>query len=431
MKDLNLILSLVIFIVTYILIILEKVDRTVVALLGASLMVLTKIITQEHAFKEIDFNTLGLLISMMVIVMIMKKTGLFEYLAIRTVKVAKGEPLRILILLSIITGVLSAMLDNVTTILLVLPVTISIAKDLRLNPIPYIIAEIFASNVGGTATLVGDPPNIMIGGSVGLSFMDFIINDAVIAIPLLLLTTYIFALIYRKKLVTNNDAKQKIMSMDENEAIKDRGLMTKSLAVLGLTILGFVLHGTLHLESATIAIAGAVLLLLLTSVGTNAKVKVSSILEEVEWKTIFFFVGLFILVGGIRETGVIKMLAEGVLDITEGDLMLTALAILWVSAIASAFVDNIPFVATMIPMIKDIGAISGMNIAPLWWALSLGACLGGNGTIVGASANVIAIGMAEDAGHKITFGKFFKVAFPVMLLTIVISSVYLFFRYLI
>jgi Na+/H+ antiporter NhaD/arsenite permease-like protein len=430
MNDLNLVLSVVIFMATYVLIILEKFDRTVVALAGAVLMILTKIITQEKAFEEVDFNTLGLLISMMVIVMIMKKTGLFEYLAIRTVKAARGEPVKIIILLSLITGVLSALLDNVTTILLILPVTLSMAKDLHLNPVSFIIAEVFASNVGGTATLVGDPPNIMIGGAVGLSFMDFIINDAVIAFPLLLLTTYIFALIYKKKLVTNDTARKRIMGMNEMEAIKDIELMIKSLLVLSITMIGFVLHGVLHLESATIAISGAIVLLLLSTVGQNARVRVEKILEEVEWKTIFFFVGLFILVGGIKETGVIKMLAESVLNITEGNLVLTTLAILWVSAIASAFVDNIPFVATMIPMIKDIGVISGMNITPMWWALSLGACLGGNGTIVGASANVIALGMAEDSGQRISFGRYFKVAFPVMLLTIVIASGYLYVRYL-
>ncbi|MFZ3100813.1 MAG: ArsB/NhaD family transporter [Desulfitobacteriaceae bacterium] len=420
----QIIVASTIFIVAYILIIWDKFDRAVIAMSGASLMIFLKILSQENAFKEIDFNTLGLLISMMVIVMITKRSGIFEYMAVKTVKIAKGEPIKIIILLSLITGLLSAVLDNVTTILLIMPVTLSIAKDLRINPLPFIISEVFASNVGGTATLVGDPPNIMIGSSVGLSFMDFIKNDAPIAIPLLFISTYIFVLMYRKKLVTTPEAKAKIMEMDEKECIKDRQLLIKSMLVLGLTIMGFMLHGVFHYESATIAIGGAVTLLFISNI------RPEKILHEVEWKTIFFFVGLFIMVGGIKEAGIIKILAKNVIDLTQGDLVLTTLAILWVSAIASAFLDNIPFVATMIPLIKDMGTMSGMDLTPIWWALSLGACLGGNGTIIGASANVIAIGMAEEHGHKITFGKYLKIAFPVMILTIVASSAYLFVFYL-
>ena len=420
----QMIISAAIFIVAYILIIWDRLDRTLVALSGAVLMVLLRILSQENAFKEIDYNTIGLLISMMVIVMIAKRSGIFEYLAVKTVKIAKGHPLRIIILMSIITGILSAFLDNVTTILLILPVTLSVAKDLRINPVPFIISEVFASNVGGTATLIGDPPNIMIGSSAGLSFMDFIKNDAVIVIPLLFFTTYIFMLVYKKKLVTTAEAKDRVIQMDENECIKDHVLLVKSLVVLGLTVIGFLLHSVLHYESATIAIGGAVLLLLIS------KIKPEKIFHEVEWKTIFFFVGLFVMVGGLKETGIIKMLAQGVLDLTNGDLTLTTMAILWVSAIASAFFDNIPFVATMVPMIQDVGAISGMILNPLWWALSLGACLGGNGTIIGASANVIAVGMADEHGYKISFGRYFKIAFPVMLMTIAICSIYLLVFYL-
>lgn len=423
-STIQMVVSSAIFIVAYILIIWDKFDRAVVALSGASLMILFKILSQENAFKEIDFNTLGLLISMMVIVMITKRSGVFEYMAVKTVKIAKGEPIKIIILLSLITGLLSAVLDNVTTILLILPVTLSIAKDLRINPIPFIITEVFASNVGGTATLIGDPPNIMIGSSVGLSFTDFIKNDAPIAIPLLFISTYILVLMYRKKLVATSEAKAKIMEMDEKECIKDRKLLIKSLIVLSLTIIGFMLHSILHYESATIAIGGAVALLFLSNIHPE------KIFHEVEWKTIFFFVGLFIMVGGIKEAGVIKILTKSVIDLTKGDLILTTMAILWVSAIASAFIDNIPFVATMIPLIKDMGTMSGMNLTPVWWALSLGACLGGNGTIIGASANVIAVGMAEEHGVKITFGKFFKVVFPLMLFTIAIASVYMLIFYL-
>lgn len=423
-STMQMLVSSSIFMAAYVLIIWDKFDRTVVALSGASLMILFRILSQEKAFEEIDYNTLGLLISMMIIVMITKRSGVFEYMAVKTVKIAKGEPVIIIILLSLITGLLSAVLDNVTTILLILPITLSVAKDLRLNPIPFIIAEVFASNVGGTATLIGDPPNIMIGSSVGLSFMDFIKNDAPIAVPLLFISTYILVLIYRKKLVATTEAKTRIMQMDEKECIKDHKLLIKSMIVLGLTTVGFVLHGVLHYESATIAIGGAIALLFASNL------RPEKIFHEVEWKTIFFFVGLFIMVGGIKEAGVIKILAENVIDLTQGDLILTTMAILWVSAIASAFVDNIPFVATMIPLIKDMRAISGMNLTPVWWALSLGACLGGNGTIIGASANVIATGIAEEHGHKITFGKYLKIAFPIMIITVVICSIYLYIFYL-
>ena len=420
----QIIVSSAIFITAYILIIWDKFDRAVIAMSGASLMILFKILSQENAFKEIDFNTLGLLISMMVIVMITKRSGIFEYLAVKTVKIARGEPIKILMLLSVTTGLLSAFLDNVTSILLIIPVTLSITKDLNINPIPFIITEIFASNVGGTATLVGDPPNIMIGSSVGLSFMDFIKNIAPIAIPMLFMITFIFVLMYRKKLIATSEAKTKILEMDEKKCIKDRSLLIKSLIILSLTIIGFMLHSVLHYESATIAITGAVALLFFSNISPE------KILHEVEWKTIFFFVGLFIMVGGLKEAGVIKILAKNAIDLTQGDLILTTMTILWVSAIASAFLDNIPFVATMIPLIKDMGTMSGMNLTPVWWALSLGACLGGNGTIIGASANVIATGLAEEQGHKITFRNYFKVAFPIMILSIVASSIYLFIFYL-
>lgn len=420
----DMLVSGVIFVLAYALIVSDWIDKTVVALSGAALMILVRILSQEDAFKAIDYNTIGLLIGMMVIVMILKRTGIFEFLAIKVVKTAKGDPKRILILLAVITGVLSGLLDNVTTILLILPVTFDIARDLRVSPMPFVITGVFASNVGGTATLVGDPPNIMIGSATGLSFTDFLINDARIAIPLLILTTFIFVSIYRKSLSAKRENMEKTLEMDESKAIKDRRLLVKSLIILGVTMAGFTLHGMLHYESATIAIAGAVALLFISGI------KPEKIFHEVEWNTIFFFAGLFIMVGGIEASGIIEVLAKGVLDMTSGNLALTAVAILWVSAIASAFIDNIPFVATMIPLIQDLETLSNINIMPLWWALSLGACLGGNGTIIGASANVIAAGMAEERGHKITFKYFFRKAFPVMLLTIVVSTAYLYLFYL-
>ncbi len=422
---LKLMVACAIFLIAYIFIMSEKVDRTLVAFIGACLMILTRIISQEDAFKNIDFNTIGLLIAMMVIVMITKRTGLFQYLAIKVVKIAKGEPTKLLILLALITGLLSGVLDNVTTILLIIPITFDITKELHISPVPFIIAEVFASNVGGTATLIGDPPNIMIGSAAGLKFMDFIKVDAVVAIPILLITTFIFALMYKKQLHTTEEAKQKILEMDEKSAIRDKTLLVKSLAVLAMTFFGFILHGMLNFESATVAIVGAVVLL------TISKISPTKILLEVEWGTIFFFVGLFMLVGGLKEAGAIKILAEWVLNMTHGNMILSTMAILWVSAIASAFIDNIPFVATMIPMIQDMGTLSGMNLKPLWWALSLGACLGGNGTIIGASANVIATGMAAEKGYKITFGQYFKIAFPMMILTVIICTIYLYLIYFI
>ncbi|WML36919.1 ArsB/NhaD family transporter [Clostridium sp. OS1-26] len=419
-NSIKIILACSIFLIAYVFIIFEKLDRTLIAFIGASLMILTGIISQEHAFGHIDYNTIGLLIGMMIIVMVVKRTGLFEYMAIKAAKIAKGDPKILLIFLSIVTGVLSAVLDNVTTILLIIPITFDIAKDLHISPIPFIITEIFASNVGGTATMVGDPPNIMIGSSVGLKFIDFIKVDATIAMPLLFLTTFIFALIYKNMLTTTEEAKEKVLRMDEKSAIKDKKLLIKSIVVLALTFIGFILHGVLHYESATIAITGAVILL------SISKLNPEKILHEVEWSTIIFFSGLFMLVGGLQEVGAIKLLAEWVLNITHGNLVLTTMSILWVSAIASAFVDNIPFVATMIPMIKDMGELSGINLTPLWWALSLGACFGGNGTIIGSSANVLAISMAGERGHKITFKKYFKVAFPMTILTVAIATLYLY-----
>lgn len=417
-------LSILIFVAVYAFIIWDKFDRAVIALSGAVLMILIGILTQEKAFLSIDYNTITLLISMMIIVMITKRTGIFEYLAIKIVKISKAEPFLLIILLSIVTGIVSSLLDNVTTILLILPVTLNVAKDLRINSIPFIIAEVFASNVGGTATLIGDPPNIMIGSKAGLDFIDFVANDAVIAIPILIITSLCFALIYKKQLVASDDVKSMILSMNEKDYLKDVKLLRQSLGVLILVVIAFLFHSIHHLESGVIALAGAVLLLFLSGLDSE------EILREVEWKTIAFFIGLFILVGAIDSVGAIHMMANEVIRVTGGNLFFAAIAILWVSAIASAFIDNIPFVATMIPLILQLGD-AGMNIYPLWWALSLGACLGGNGTIVGASANVIAVGMAEQYGYKITFGSYFKIAFPMMLLTIAISTVYLIVAYFI
>jgi len=415
-----------IFLLIYGLIIAEKIHRTIVAMIGGVLMVSLGIVNQETALHHIDFNTLGLLVGMMIIVGVTAETGLFKYIAILSAKKAKGEPVRIMVALTLITAVGSAFLDNVTTVLLMVPVTFSITRQLRVNPVPFLIAQIFASNVGGTATLIGDPPNIMIGSAVKeLTFMAFISNLAPIAAIVMAVYIPIFVWMFRKKIQTAPELKQSIMDLDEKAVISDRKLLYKCVAVLGITIIGFFLHQLLHLESATVALAGAFLLLLLTG-----EHMMEEAFTKVEWTTIFFFIGLFVLVSGLVETGVIAKLAEQAIELTGGDVVATSMLILWLSAIASAFLDNIPFVATMIPMIQEMGNMGVSNLEPLWWSLALGACLGGNGSLIGASANLIVAGLSGKEGHPIRFVQFIKIGFPLMLLSIVLSSIYIYLRYL-
>lgn len=418
-------LALAIFLITYAFIISEKIHRTIAAMCGAIVIILIGVVTQAQAIEHIDFNTLGLLIGMMILVSITAQTGVFKFMAIWAAKKAHGSPLTILVALSLITAIASAFLDNVTTVLLMVPVTLSIAKQLRVKALPYFIGEILASNIGGAATLIGDPPNIMIGSNVPeLDFMAFLVNLAPVCLIVLLVTILGLLLIYRKDLHTSPELQAKLMSLDEKDEITNHQLLKKSLAILGLTIVGFILHGALHVESATIALTGAFLLLLITG-----EHYLEDAFNKVEWTTIFFFIGLFVLVSGLVHTGVISMLAAEAMNWTGGDTELTAYLILWLSAIASAFVDNIPFVATMIPMIQEMGNLGIQNLDPLWWSLSLGACLGGNGTLIGASANVIVAGLAAKEGEPIRFVYFLKVAFPLMIVSIVISHLYVFLRY--
>lgn len=421
--------ALSIFIVVYIFIVSEKIHRTVIALTGAMLMILCGILTQEMAIHHIDFNTIGLLVGMMIVVSITGTTGLFNYLAIWAAKKVEAKPLKLLVALSLLTGVCSAFLDNVTTVLLTVPLTFSITKKLNIPVKPFLIAQILSSNIGGTSTLIGDPPNIMIGSAVPeMDFMAFISNLGIVCIVIFAVTMAILLLLYRKQLVTVPQLQAKVMAMNEYDEIKDSALLKKCLFVLFLIIVTFVLHSQLHLESATVALSGAAILMLI-SISRDER-KISKVLSNVEWLAIFFFAGLFILVGGLVETGVIKMMAERLLELTSGDLTKTTMLILWLSAIASAFIDNIPFVATLIPMIKDMGTMGMSNLEPLWWALSLGACLGGNGTIIGASANVVVASMAAMYGEKLSFGGYFVVAFPIMIISIVISTIYLLLFYL-
>ncbi|MBZ4670368.1 MAG: hypothetical protein JG769_672 [Oscillospiraceae bacterium] len=411
------IFSLLVFLIVMVLIVSEKINRTVAALVGASIIVLTHILSDSKALEYIDFNTLGVLIGMMIVVGIVKNTGVFEYLAIYAAKKSKGSPWKILVSLCAITALISALLDNVTTVLLIVPIIFVITEALEIDPILFLIPEIMASNIGGTATLIGDPPNIMIGSQAGLDFLDFIKNLAPIIIVVFIVTFFIFKVMYRGKLSVTDENKARIMQMDEKKAIRNPVLLKKSLVVLALILVGFSLHSQFGYSSAVVALSGAALLLLISGES------IEEAMLSVEWPTIFFFCGLFVIVGSLEEVGLINKLAQGMMGLTGGNLLLTGVILLWFSALFSAFLDNIPFVATLIPLIKAMGA-SGMVISPLWWAISLGACLGGNGTLIGASANVVTAGLAEKHGYKLTFKKYFSEGFPLMLVSIVLCTIY-------
>jgi Na+/H+ antiporter NhaD/arsenite permease-like protein len=424
-----------ILLVVYAVIMAEKFNRAVLSMLGAGMMILCGVLTQQQAVAGIDFNTIGLLTGMMVIVAISQKTGMFQYVAIKAAKVVKGDPWGILVMLSVVTAVFSAFLDNVTTVLLIAPVTLLITDALGIKPYPFLFAQILSSNIGGTATLIGDPPNIMIGSAAGLSFYDFLVNLAPITPIIMLVTILAIWVMFGRGLHATEEAKALVMEFNENDAIENVPLLKKSLFVLAAVIGGFTVAHSFHLEPASIAMFGAALLLLLQTWGQSLHDKdhaYEGIMAEVEWTTIFFFVGLFIVVTGVEHTGVIEMLAHKTLELTGGDFNATAGAILWVSAIASALIDNIPFVATMIPLIESMAPSFGgaEALVPLWWALALGACLGGNGSLIGASANLIVAGFAQRAGHPIAFLQFMKHAFFLMLGSIAVAHTYLYLRYL-
>jgi Na+/H+ antiporter NhaD/arsenite permease-like protein len=428
-----------IFLIAYAVIVSEKIHKTIVAIFAASLMIVLKILEQHEAFHVeelgVDWNVIFLLISMMVIINLMRPSGIFEYIAIKSAKWGKGEPFRIMAIFAVVTAVLSALLDNVTTVLLITPVTVFIADALEIDPIPYLISCALASNIGGTATLIGDPPNIMIASKAYLTFMDFIYHLTPIVIVLMVIYLLTIKLIWGKKLRTKDILKKRIMEMDERGAIKDPVMLKKSLFVLALVLTGFVLHGILHLQPATIALFGAGFLLLLSKTQEP-----HHILAEVEWPTIFFFIGLFIIVGGVVKVGLIKWMSVQILDLTQGNMFATSMVVMWFSAFASAIVDNIPYVATMNPLVIDMAKqlwpdLSGFqllhhpDLMPLWWSLALGACLGGNGSAIGASANVIVIGLSEKAGNKISFMKFMTYGMPIMIMTVFVSTIYVWLRY--
>ncbi|MDQ0197769.1 ArsB/NhaD family transporter [Neobacillus ginsengisoli] len=419
-------IALVIFLFTYAMIISEQIHRTTIAMLGGLIMIAFGVLDQKAAIHYIDFNTIGLLVGMMIIVGITAQTGVFEYIAIKSAQIVKGEPVKFLIALSLVTAISSAFLDNVTTVLLVVPVTLSITHQLKIPPIPFLMSEIFASNIGGTATLIGDPPNLMIGSAVKeLTFLTFIENLALINLINLAVTIFLFTLIYKKQLKSNPEFKHQLLNKNARDELKDNDLLVKCMFVIAITIGGFFAHQLLHIETATMALMGAFLLLLLTG-----DKYLATVLEKVEWTTLFFFIGLFVIVGGLVETGLIATLAKKAISWTGGELKATTILVLWMSAIISAFVDNIPFVATMIPMIKEMGTLGISNLDPLWWSLSLGACLGGNGTLIGASANLVVAGLASKEGHPISFMEYLKVGFPLMIVSVLISMIYVYIRYL-
>ncbi len=416
-------LGLAIFVGTYVLIATERIHKTLAALAGGVLMVLLGIVSQEQAFEEIDFNVIFLLAGMMILAGILRKTGVFGWLAVRAARLAGGDPYRILVVLSLITAVASAFLDNVTTVVLVGPITLFLAARLGMNPFPFLVSEILASNIGGAATLIGDPPNILIGSAAGLDFGEFLVVMAPLSVILLIVYLVAARWLFRGLLDADPDLRASFLELDERAMITQPGLLRRSLVVLGLTLVGFLLHGALHLEPATIALAGAVVLMIV------ARENPDEILREVEWPTLFFFIGLFMLVAGVIEIGLIEAVASTIDDVTGGALAATSLLMLWISAVLSAIVDNIPYTATMIPVVAQLSEAQPNDA--LWWALAMGADLGGNATLIGASANVILAGMAEREGHPISFGQFLRFGLPVTLGTMVIATAYLWVRFLI
>src|SRR3989338_2400049 len=416
MNSFNFIFANLVLIVAYIFIVVEKIPRVVAALLGASALLVARVITQEEAFEYVDFNVIFLLVGMMILVNVLAETGALKLTAFYIAKKAKGNAVKLMVYFAVLTAILSAFLDNVTTVVIIGSVTCTLAKELKINPLPYLVSEIIASNIGGTATLIGDPPNIMIGSAAKLTFNDFIVHIApitLIILPVSIITLYFF---YKKDLHLPKDTKSKLEKIQLKELITNRKLLKISLIVISFVLLGFFLHGVLELEAGTIALAGASVLLIFE----NRR----HIWNDVEWTTVFFFIGLFIIVGAVEKVGTLNYLSEVVFKFSKGSFEILTLLILWLSGIFSALIDNIPYTATMIPMIKNMGG-HFKDIQPLWWALSLGACLGGNGTLIGASANIIVADMANKNGYPIRFVEFIKIGGLITIQSLIISSLYL------
>ena len=420
--DVSQIVSIAVFVVVMFAIMTEKLHRSLAAIVGAMLVLALHVLPFDAAMEHIDFNTLGVLLGMMLFVSVVKLSGMFEFLAIKAARLAKGEPWKVMLLFVLLTAVLSACLDNVTTVLLIGPMTLTVCKLLDVNPIPFFMTEILASNIGGTATLIGDPPNIMIGSAAGFTFFDFILYDAPAVVVILAAVLVVFYFLYGRKMQVNEEHRARIMELDEHAMIKNKRLLKQSYVMIGLVVVGFMAHGALELESSVIALGAAGIIMLISGES------IEEALANVEWTTLAFFAGLFVIVGAMAETGVIEMLAHALIDATGGNVFVTMLVLLIGSAVISSFLDNIPFVATMIPILLAMES-SGMDVTPLWWAVSLGACLGGNGTLIGASANVVLSDISKKNGHEITFVQFLKTGFPIMLLTVAIAGLYLVVRF--
>ena len=420
-------------ILAYIFIALERIPKVTIALLGAAVTIVLGLVSQSKNIGEalnphyfinfVDFNVIFLLVAMMIIVAITTKSGVFNWLANELLKFTKGHPIKVLFALGIFTAVTSAFLDNVTTVILIMPITFAIAKKLDIDPIPYLLTEIFASNIGGTATLIGDPPNIIIGSAGNLSFMDFVKELTPVVAIILSVVVIALALLFKNKLVATPEKMAEVANIDNSNSITDKKLMIRSTIILSLVILGFMTHDITHLETCVVAMLGASFLLLFE--------KPTEILREVEWNTIFFFIGLFIIIGGLEASGGIKLMAEWILKVTQGSQTATSMLILWASGIISGIIDNIPYTATMAPMLVEIQKTMGATYTyPLWWALSLGACLGGNMTIIGAAANVIVSENASKEGHPISFMRFLKYGVCIVTISLVISTAYVYLRFL-
>ena len=412
------IIAVAVFLIVILLIITERVHRTAAAMAGAVVLILTGVMSADKALSYIDFNTIGVLVGMMIFVAIVRRSGMFEYIAVRAAKAVHGDPWKIMVAFTLITAVLSAILDNVTTVLLVGPMSIAIARMLKIDPVPFLMGQILASNVGGTATLIGDPPNIMIGSAAHLSFMDFLDNTGFVVLFILAVLILLMKIVYEKKIELGTVDTGAVENLDPSKSITNRALMKKGIIVLICVIVGFMFHDKLGIESSVIALTAAAVMLII------GREDVNEAIQDVEWTTILFFMSLFVVVGGLTETGIIKELASKIIDATNGHPMVTMLVLLWASALLSSILDNIPFVATLIPLILAMQA-DGIDVTSFWWAISLGACLGGNGTMLGASANVVLSDISTKHGYPITFKSYLKVGMPFMLLSIVISTVFL------
>jgi Na+/H+ antiporter NhaD/arsenite permease-like protein len=423
----DLALASLIFSVTYLLIISERVHKTTAALAGGLVMIAFRILDQEEAFAAIDFNVIFLLVGMMIIANILGKTGAFQWLAIRSAKLARGNPIRILLFMAVITAVASAFLDNVTTVVLMAPLAIFVASILQVNPVPFLLTLIMASNIGGTGTLIGDPPNIIIGSGADLNFLDFVVHLGPVVLLILAVFLLMVFLLFRHQLETRPELQHRIMELDESEVLTDRSLLYKSLVVLALVAVGFLLHGPLGYEPATVALAGATALILIG--GQHPR----EALLEVEWSTIFFFVGLFMVVGGAEEVGLLEDIGERMADASGGHLWAATMLTLWPTGFLSSIVNQIPYAAAMIPVVREMseGLPVGESVSnPLWWALALGAGLGANFTPVAAAANVYVIGVADRAGYKVTFIQFLRYSVLATMVSLIIATVYLWLRYL-